>query len=179
MFCFCSLWLPPPSGAFHRTVGPFRSTHQSDSALPSATFRKIEFPQTMGVAPLHSGSGSFHATFESEVHLRGRPVSVLTPFNCGPRHCGQLSAERVATISAANDIESQRCFSFIEELDRNACFTTFESTFTCPTASAQDHTRVLSFSCLIGRGMQRDSECRQYSISVSEGAVYSARSASS
>src|SRR5687767_4015914 len=92
MFCFCSLWLPPPSGAFHSTAGPFRSTHQSDSSVPSATFRKIKSPQMIGVAPLHSGRGSFQAMFDSAVHLSGSPVSELTPFSCGPRHCGQLSA---------------------------------------------------------------------------------------
>src|SRR3954452_6165248 len=80
--------------------------HQSDSELPSATFRKIESPHTMGVAPLHSGSGSFQAMFDVAVHVSGRPVSVLTPFNCGPRHCGQLSAERVLVSSAATSSDS-------------------------------------------------------------------------
>jgi hypothetical protein len=114
MFCLRSWWLPPPSGAFHSTAGPLRSTHQSDSELPSATLRKIESPQTIGVAPLHSGSGSRHAILACSVHLSGSPFSVLTPFNCGPRHCGQLSADSAATSMATSDIESHARFMWTD-----------------------------------------------------------------
>jgi hypothetical protein len=30
--------------------------------------------------------------FSVGVHLIGSPVSLLTPFSFGPRHCGQFSA---------------------------------------------------------------------------------------
>src|SRR5688572_18768740 len=110
MFCFISLWLPPPSGAFHRMEGPFRSTHQSDRASPCATFRKMKSPQTIGVAPLHSGNGNFHATLDSAVHLSGSPFSLLVPFSCGPRHWGQLSADKDAARTITNEIDSHMRF---------------------------------------------------------------------
>jgi hypothetical protein len=54
-------------------------------------------PQTIGVEPLKPGSGSFHATFSCALHLSGRLRSSLVPFNCAPRHCGQLEAVALAT----------------------------------------------------------------------------------
>src|SRR5437867_7676196 len=80
MFCFCSLWLPPPSGRCQRTVPLSRSTHQRCSVIgsldlrSSATFRKIRLPQTIGVEPDHAGMASFQATFSVGDHFSGRPV---------------------------------------------------------------------------------------------------------
>src|SRR5688500_8745514 len=61
--------------------------------------RKTMSFQTIGVAPLRDGIASFHAMFSpvDVDHFTGSPFSPLTPVNCGPRHCGQLSAESMAT----------------------------------------------------------------------------------
>src|SRR5258705_2451940 len=116
MFCFISLWLPGPSGRFHRTVPFARSTDQRDRLLPSRTFRssatlrKIRLPHTIGVEPDHAGSGSFQLTFSVVDHLTGRFFSLLKPFKDGPRHCGQFSAEgtAAAATSAARTIKLRR-----------------------------------------------------------------------
>src|SRR5687767_10782630 len=84
-----------------------RSTAQRNRLPFSATFRKMRSPQIIGVDPDHVGIGSFHAMFSVADHFTGRFVSVLMPFNEGPRHCGQFSARvtpmmpRVITIVAA------------------------------------------------------------------------------
>src|SRR5579872_5429994 len=70
----------------------------------SATFRKILSPQMMGVAPLQLGSGSFQATFSCGLHFEGRFFSWLTPFNSGPRHCGQFSALAEKKVRAARPV---------------------------------------------------------------------------
>src|SRR6478672_2289654 len=114
MFCLRSLWLPPPSTAFHRTAGPLRSTHQSDSESPSATLRKMSSPQTIGVEPLNAGSGSFHATLFSALHVTGSPVSAAVPFSCGPRHCGQLSADTAAPARTPNENASHARLRSVE-----------------------------------------------------------------
>src|SRR4051794_23102184 len=63
-------------------------------------------PQTIGVAPLGPGSGSFQATFSLSSHFVARPVSLLTPSPVGPRHCGQLSAR--AAASAASETRTAK-----------------------------------------------------------------------
>ena len=99
MFCLLPIRLPPESGRFQITACLLRSTAHN-SMLPvarwSATFRKTRSSQMIGVDPLNAGSGSFHATFSVALQVVGRPVSVLTPSSDGPRHCGQVSAVRVA-----------------------------------------------------------------------------------
>src|SRR5688572_21197651 len=93
MLCLRSKRLPPPSVRFQR-MAPFdRSTAHNMIVSPSATFRKMWPSQTIGVAALRLGMRSFQAMFVRVSHLRGRSFSLLTPFDCGPRHCGQLSAE--------------------------------------------------------------------------------------
>src|SRR6185436_364600 len=98
MFCLRCMLLPPAIGRFHTTFCFVRSMAQS-SRLPElvlvATLRKIRSPQMMGVDPLKAGSGSFQATFSVALHVAGSPVSVLTPFNVGPRQFGQLSAAKI------------------------------------------------------------------------------------
>ena len=93
MFCLRCLLLPVLSGRFHNTSPLLRLTAQSDRLLPSAsaTFRKIVSPQITGVAPLHCGSCSFHATFSVGLHFTGRFFSALTPSPAGPRQAGQLA----------------------------------------------------------------------------------------
>jgi hypothetical protein len=59
-------------------------------------FKKMVSFQMMGVEPLRPGIGTFHAMFSSGDHFKGRPFSELMPFNAGPRHCGQFSADSVA-----------------------------------------------------------------------------------
>src|SRR5581483_1465275 len=71
--------------------------HQSESSSPSATLRKMQSFQMIGVAPLQAGVASFHVMFSSVVHLTGRFFSELMPLSAGPRHCGQLSASARAT----------------------------------------------------------------------------------
>src|SRR5215207_1067294 len=89
MLCLRIRVFPPPSLRF-QTTAPFDlSTHQRLRSSPPATLRKRRSPDTMGVEPLRSGIGSFHATFSAAVHLSGRLRSALTPFMSGPRHCGQ------------------------------------------------------------------------------------------
>src|SRR4029453_2898782 len=92
MFCFCIRVLPPLSARFQRTVPRARSTDHNDKLAPSATFRKIRSPQTMGVEPDHAGIASFQAMLSVFDQRTGRLVSALTPFSEGPRHCGQFSA---------------------------------------------------------------------------------------
>src|SRR6185295_14010015 len=92
MFCLRIRTLPPPSRFFQRTRPSARLTHHSHRSPPSATLRNTRSPQTIGVDPDHAGSFSFQATFSVFDHLNGRLISRLVPFNCGPRHCGQLSA---------------------------------------------------------------------------------------
>src|SRR6185295_6288988 len=92
MFCLRILTLPLPS-SFFQTTSPFDlSTHHRKRSSPSATLRKMRSFQTIGVAPLQLGSGSFQLTFSSVVQRKGRFFSPLTPFKVGPRHCGQFSA---------------------------------------------------------------------------------------
>jgi hypothetical protein len=102
MFCFCIRVLPPPSGRFQRTAPRARSMDHSDRLRPSATLRKMRSPQTMGVEPDHSGSGSFQAIFSVFDQRTGRFVSALRPFSSGPRHCGQFSAVSGATPNATS-----------------------------------------------------------------------------
>src|SRR5262245_10154992 len=96
MFCFCIRTLPPPMARFQRTVPRARSTDHSDKLAPSATFRKIWSPQTIGVEPDHAGIANFHAMLSVFDQRTGRLVSALTPFSAGPRHCGQFSAAGAA-----------------------------------------------------------------------------------
>src|SRR5687768_14289649 len=92
MLCLRIVVLPPPRGRV-QTVAPVpRSSAHNEIASPSATFRKIRWPETIGVDPLRSGSGRFQATFSVAVHRKGRPFSTLTPLREGPRQCGQSSA---------------------------------------------------------------------------------------
>jgi hypothetical protein len=56
--------------------------------------------QTIGVAPLRLGTGSFQAMFSVADHLTGKFFSPLAPFSEGPRHCGQLSADTTTTAQA-------------------------------------------------------------------------------
>ena len=71
-------------------------------------------PQMMGVAPLHCGSASFHATFSLGPHLTGRLTSSLTPLADGPRQAGQLadttadpaSSPTITTLAARRAIRS-------------------------------------------------------------------------
>src|SRR5580658_5491915 len=78
------------------------STHHRYRSSPSATLRKTLFPQIIGVAPDLAGISSFQAMFSVEFQCRGRFVSVLTPFNEGPRHCGQFSASTGSETTARN-----------------------------------------------------------------------------
>src|SRR5262245_26390108 len=101
IFCFCIRTLPPPIGRFQRTVPLARSTDHSDKLAPSATFRKIRSPQTIGVEPDHAGIASFHVMLSVFDQWTGRLVSALTPFSAGPRHCGQFSAPGPAARAKA------------------------------------------------------------------------------
>ena len=56
--------------------------------------------QTIGVDPDQAGSGNVHAAPSDFDQRIGRFVSLLVPFNWGPRHCGQLSASAAETASA-------------------------------------------------------------------------------
>src|SRR5213593_2073484 len=113
MFCFISWWLPPPSGRFHRTVPLARSTHQRCRLSPvltfrsSATFRKMRSPQMTGVDPDQDGSASFQVTFSVADQRSGRFFSPLTPFNDGPRHCGQFSAAGTVTVAQSTATQMQ------------------------------------------------------------------------
>ena len=108
MFCLRICLLPGAIGRFQRTLPLPRSMHQSSSCGPSATLRKMRSRQTIGVDPDQAGSGSVQARPSVFDQRTGRLVSLLTPFNSGPRHCGQLSArtwavahvERTMTASA-------------------------------------------------------------------------------
>jgi hypothetical protein len=64
----------------------------------------------IGVDPLRPGIGNFQAMFSSVDHLIGKPVSMLVPFNAGPRHAGQLSADSVTmvAIERERDVSSSR-----------------------------------------------------------------------
>src|SRR5688500_8895529 len=84
MLCLRSVVLPPPSGRLHAVAPVARSSAQSQSASPCATFRKMRSPDTIGVDPLRSGSGCFHTTFSVAVQRTGSPFSVLTPLRDGP-----------------------------------------------------------------------------------------------
>ena len=104
MFCLRWTLLPPLTGRFQVTAPELRSTlHSSSSPCDgcSATLRKMVSFQTMGVAPLRLGMASFQATFSVWVQVLVSPRSRLTPFNSGPRHCGQLSAKSVTVVSDA------------------------------------------------------------------------------
>ncbi len=46
-------------------------------------------PQMTGVPPLQDGRAVFQTTFCSALQVVGRPVALLTPLSCGPRHWGQ------------------------------------------------------------------------------------------
>ncbi len=58
--------------------------------------------QMIGVAPLRLGIGSFHAMLSPVPvdHFSGNPFSALAPVARGPRHCGQLSADKVTAAAA-------------------------------------------------------------------------------
>src|SRR5215210_676751 len=104
----------------------------------------------MGVAPLHSGSGSFQATFDSAVHLIGSPVSLLVPFNCGPRHCGQLSADKVTTTIITSDIDAQMRFMGLEFSEqattRSGAINSPELVTSCKSPSPKRIRRTLAAS---------------------------------
>lgn len=98
--------LPPAIVRFQTMPFLLRSTAQSSrspSASPVATLRKTRSPQTIGVAPVREGVASFHATFSVGDQVRGSPVSVLMPFNDGPRHCGQCCADTAAVAAATKN----------------------------------------------------------------------------
>ena len=92
----CLRWACPaeaPSGRFHRAAAVLRSRHHSETVSPSATFRKMRSPLTIGVEPLPVGSASFQARPSLADHFTGSPVSGLVPRSSGPRHCGQSAAD--------------------------------------------------------------------------------------
>ena len=64
-------------------------------------------PQMIGVAPVLFGIGSFQATFPVKLHRTGRFFSPLTPFNDGPRHCGQFSAAGTVTVAQSTATQMQ------------------------------------------------------------------------
>ena len=74
----------------------------------------------IGVEPLQPGSASFQATFSSVVHRAGRFFSPLTPFEFGPRHCGQFSAwTTVASKTTRANMRAVRiCISSPPSLNR-------------------------------------------------------------
>src|SRR5262245_46787005 len=103
MFCLRICRLPPLTVRLHRTDPSARFTHQSSTVSLLATLRKIRSFQMMGVEPDHAGIGRAQVTPSVFDHFTGSPVSVVVPFNAGPRHWGQFSAE-----SAADPIRRQR-----------------------------------------------------------------------
>ena len=72
-------------------------------------------PQMMGVAPVRDGIGNFQAMPSVALHFTGRPVSALTPFSVGPRHCGQLASTGAAAMRVNRNkaITSLRISSFL------------------------------------------------------------------
>jgi hypothetical protein len=58
----------------------------------------------MGVDPDQAGSGSVQAAPSDFDQRIGRFVSLVVPFNCGPRHCGQLSASTCVAVLMARMI---------------------------------------------------------------------------
>ena len=92
-FCFRSRRLPSLRCRFHSGSPVSRSRRQSSMLSSStATLRKIQSPQTIGVDPDQAGMASFQAMLRSVSHSTGRFVSALTPSPVGPRHAGQFSA---------------------------------------------------------------------------------------
>jgi len=48
--------------------------------------------------------------FSDGLHLTGSAFSLVVPFSCGPRHCGQLSADTAAIAIIPNDRDNHaRC----------------------------------------------------------------------
>src|ERR1044072_4171935 len=84
--------LPPPRRFFQSIAPLLRSIHQSCKSSPSAVFRKMKSPQTIGVEPLKAGIASFQVRPASALPFIGRFFSLLVPFKLGPRHCAQFSA---------------------------------------------------------------------------------------
>ena len=110
MFCLRFCWLPPASGRCQSTVPFVRSTHHRYTPGPSATLRKMRSPQTIGVDPDQAGIASFHARPPVFDHRTGSPVSRLTPFSDGPRHCGQFSAASGSGLSRTTARSAMRGF---------------------------------------------------------------------
>jgi hypothetical protein len=75
----------------------------------------------IGVEPLRPGIGSFQAMFSSVDHLIGKPVSMLVPFDAGPRHAGQLSADKVTTVAIEieRDVNNNRFISLRPPMRRS------------------------------------------------------------
>jgi hypothetical protein len=117
MFCLRTCLLPPLTTRFQRTDPSARLTHQSETFAPSATLRNTRSFQTIGVEPDHAGSGSVHASPSVRDQRTGNPVSWLTPFRDGPRHCGQFSAESAEPPS--NTINRRGTEPFSTELPRS------------------------------------------------------------
>src|SRR5215471_5794582 len=136
MFCFRSLWLPPPRGRCHTIAPVLRLTDHrcsvtaSFTCSSSATLRKMRSPQMTGVEPENDGIASFHATFSVGDHFTGRFLSSLTPLRVGPRQFGQSGAPRVRiniVIAARMIIVPRRCSYYRLSLQAVSVIPSFRS----------------------------------------------------
>ena len=103
---FCSrsdsLTLPLPTVGV-QTIWPVDLSSFSSSSLSSCwVVTKIASPQMAGVLSPHCGNSDFQITPRWSVQFSGSPVSRLTPFPSGPRHCGQSPATAGPAESRAN-----------------------------------------------------------------------------
>src|SRR5438874_1193672 len=79
--------------AVQRTFPFCRSTHINARRLPIACVTKTRSSQTIGEEFPGPGNFTRQTMLFVALHEIGKSFSSVSPFPCGPRHCGQFDAE--------------------------------------------------------------------------------------
>jgi len=79
-------------------------------------------PQTTGEDHPRPGIGVFQATFSVVLQVSGSPEATISPEECGPRNCGQLSSVRAVDPTRETRATRTRHRMSMGEVNESGCF---------------------------------------------------------